>query len=322
MRPIGFLVAAFLLMVPVAAGPEESALRFKTWQKAGPPEKCVDVLFVGDGYQRKHLTPTGKYWKDVRRYAQRLFKEPPFKWYREKFSVRAAFLESKDKGCRQRPNDRRYDTALKSQFDSPQGRLLAFTDTKALKGVVAAAGAVDIVFVMVNVERYGGAGSVLHEVTVRERPLPAPTFAAQNTASFLIAIHELGHSLADLADTYVDQDAQDTFRLPEKGEDLPYVNVTLKQHIDTSSFKTLQQTAKWRHFLSLPGAKRRKWAHEGGYFRERGVFRPWNKCMMGSYGAPFCPVCCEEMSKAILAACGESWDDVAWHKKHPLRLWK
>ncbi|MEE8106725.1 MAG: M64 family metallopeptidase [Planctomycetota bacterium] len=322
MRGIGLLAMAFLLAVPVVAGPKKSVLRFKTWQEAGPPEKCVDVLFVGDGYQRKHLTPKGKYWKDVQRYARRLFKEPPFEWYRAKFRVRAAFLESKDKGCKQSPDDQRHDTALKSQFDSAEGRLLAFTDPAALKEVVVAAGAVDIVFVMVNVERYGGAGSVLHAVRVRGGALPAPTFAAQDTSSFLIAIHELGHSLAGLADGYVDEETAAIRPLPETGEDLPHANATLKEHIDLKNFKTIQQTAKWKHFLSLPGAKRRKWAHEGGYFRERGVFRPWRKCMMRARGDPFCPVCCEEMSKAILAACGEAWDDVAWHKKYPLRLWK
>lgn len=75
-------------------------------------------------------------------------------------------------------------------------------------------------------------------------------------------------------------------------------------------------------FLDLPGAKKKKWLHEGGYFRAEGVFRPSRDCMMSSTGKKFCPVCCEEMAKAIVATCGEKWDDAAFHKKHPLRHWK
>lgn len=43
---------------------------------------------------------------------------------------------------------------------------------------------------------------------------------------------------------------------------------------------------------------------------------------MRDHADPFCPVCCEEMAKSILAACGEPWDDAAYHKAHPLSLWK
>ena len=72
----------------------------------------------------------------------------------------------------------------------------------------------------------------------------------------------------------------------------------------------------------MRGAKKRKWVHEGGHYLARGVFRPWKDCMMRTMGSPFCPVCCEAVAKAIVASCGEKWDDAAYHKKHPLRLWK
>jgi hypothetical protein len=44
--------------------------------------------------------------------------------------------------------------------------------------------------------------------------------------------------------------------------------------------------------------------------------------MMFEFGVKFCPVCMEETSKAIVATCGEEWDDAAWHKKHPLKFWQ
>jgi len=84
----------------------------------------------------------------------------------------------------------------------------------------------------------------------------------------------------------------------------------------------LKATVKWKHFLDLPGASKARWFHEGGYYREHGVFRPWPRCRMRDHEDPFCPVCCEQIARSIQAACGLDWDDAAWHKAHPLSEWK
>src|SRR5689334_4325803 len=77
--------------------PAEPKLLVKPWLESGPSDRCVDVLFVGDGYSKTDVSPqAGKYWKDVVRYASRLFQDEPFRSYKAKFNVRAAFLESKD----------------------------------------------------------------------------------------------------------------------------------------------------------------------------------------------------------------------------------
>ncbi|MHC4933221.1 MAG: M64 family metallopeptidase [Planctomycetota bacterium] len=299
----------------LAKDPPEPTIRFL--REAGPPERSVDVVFVGDGYSR---SKTGKFWKDLRRYSTRLLKEPPFSWYRKKFSVRGLIVPSRDDGCDLSSKQENVSTVLESFFDSPSGRLLVFKKADLLKKLIIEAGDADIVFVMVNTEKYGGGGSVLHNHVVRGKPLPAPTFSARDTPSFLIALHELGHSFADLADEYA-EDSTYPRALPEKG-DLPHANVTLERCLDRSSFLALRETVKWKHFLELKGAKKHKWAHAGGYYRHTGVFRPWKRCMMRVLGDPFCPICAEEMSKAIFAVCGEDWDDAAYHKAHPLSRWK
>jgi len=301
-----------------AATAQEPVIR--QFAKAGPPEKCVNILFVGDGYTAEHEK---KFWRDVDRYSSRLLNEPPFNWYKDKLEVRGLFVPSADRGCDLDPQATKVRTLLESHFDSPEGRLLVFKDHGRLRDLVLKAGDVDIAFVMVDVEKYGGGGSVLPEVQVRGRALPAPTFAAQDTPSFMIAIHELGHSFAGLADEYTDPEAAKIYPLPADGKDLDCANVTLAGKFDPTSFATLRATLKWRHLLELPGAEQqKKWVVEGGYFRDTGVFRPWRTCMMYEFGARFCPVCMEEMAKAIVAACGDTWDDAAYHKKHPLSFWK
>ncbi len=103
-------------------------------------------------------------------------------------------------------------------------------------------------------------------------------------------MHELGHSFADLDDEYVDTATASAYPLPKTKEDLRAPNVTLPGHFDDSSFSTLKKTVKWKHLLDLRGANKHKWVHEGGYYRAKGVYRPWRICMMGDFGKPFCPV--------------------------------
>ena len=56
-----------------AATAQEPVIRHHV--KAGPPEKCVNILFVGDGYTEEREK---KGWRDVDRYSSRLLNEPPF----------------------------------------------------------------------------------------------------------------------------------------------------------------------------------------------------------------------------------------------------
>ncbi|MCI0343303.1 MAG: M64 family metallopeptidase [Planctomycetales bacterium] len=300
-------------------GPEGPRPRVGVYLKSGPPEKCVDVLFVGDGYTAAQVGL--KYGKDFQRYAKRFLEDMPFALYRNRFNVSFLFLESRQEGCDLSPLENKVETALESHFDSPSGRLLVFKDSARLRSLVESSGPVDIVFVMVNTEKHGGAGTVLRDLEVRGRPCPAPTFAANDTASFLIAVHELGHSFARLADEYDDPAERARFPLPQDGSDLLSPNVTLPAHFDGASLETLRKTVKWRHFLDLPGAEKRTWLHEGGYYRPKGVFRPWGKCRMRERAVPFCPVCEEEMAKAVLDCCGVPWDDAAYHRLRPLSSW-
>jgi len=319
-----FAAHAVLASLALFPGPQEEppqAPPIRVWRSSGPPESTVDVLFVGDGYTKKHLGRSGKYWKDVERCSKRLFQDLPFSAYEDRFNVRALLLESPEEGCDRAQSEHEVDTALDSAFDTREGRLLVFRDAARLEALVRAAGPTDIVFVMVNTERYGGAGTELGSIRVRGRALPAPTYAAQDTLSFLIAVHELGHSFADLDDEYVDAATAPSFPLPDAG-DLPEANVSLAHAFERGSRERLAATVKWKHFLELPGAAKERWFHEGGYYREAGVFRPWPTCRMRENEAPFCPVCCEEVARTIHAACQIPWDDEAWHKAHPLSAWR
>ena len=316
-----FAVAAGLLALGGTITPprgDEPTIR--DWQVGGDPATSVDILFVGDGYLQREVGK--KFAVDLNRYAKRLLEEEPFLRFKKRFNIRGLVVPSRDRGCDAAANEDLVDSALDCRFDTKDGRLLTVHDDARLLELVKGAGAVDIAFVMVNTERYGGAGATLSGLEGRERPLPAPVFSAQDTTSFLIAIHELGHSFADLADEYVDAGSHRTFPLPSNDVDLADANVTLPSHVDRISFESIAASVKWGHFLALPGAKKHEWLHTGGYYRSSGVLRPWERCRMRDHDDPFCPICDEEIGKAIVACLGETWDDAAWHKERPLSDWK
>ena len=41
--------------------------------------------------------------------------------------------------------------------------------------------------------------------------------------------------------------------------------------------------------------------------------------MMKELNDPFCPICAEEIAKAIVVTCGGEWDDAAFHKRHRIK---
>lgn len=319
------LLTLILASLPAATASDAEAARpsppLRTWLQPEAPGGTVDVLLVGDGYVESDLAEDGLFWGDVERFGTTLLEQLPFRSFRERFRIRATMLASKDPGCDPSPVLDEADTALETYFDSPTGRVLKFRRADYLAELARSAGEVDIVFVMVNTDRYGGSGSVLPDLLVRGRPCSAPVFATRTPEGIHIALHELGHSFAGLTDEYADPPMQRRYRLPWR-RDIAHPNATRKGQFDASSRESLRGTLKWAHFLDLPGAENHSWLHEGAYYRDRDCYRAWATCKMRSSRDPYCPVCCEQMARSLAEACDEAWDAARYHREHPLSLWE
>lgn len=138
--------------------------------------------------------------------------------------------------------------------------------------------AVDQIILLVNDRRYGGSGNSGGSVAITSAYYPE------------IALHEMGHSLADLADEYVDNlILETTGLLPfEEGR---YPNVTALANPDE---------VPWTHWIDTsmplphnpeePGVG----VFEGGLYRFEGVFRSTFDSRMRSFDAPFGPVNSEQ----------------------------
>lgn len=295
-------------------------LRSIALQKSGMPAEKVDVVILGDGYLRKQLDKDGAFYQDANSFRDHFLAEVPFKFYREMFNFYAVFVESYDEGAEDHPKEDKKRNA----FDSTYGvggieRLLQFQNPGAVFEAAKNAPAVDIIFVLVNDARYGGSGGYVRDGN-SWRFIPAPCFSAHGVASLQVAIHELGHSLANLGDEYVDPTVAANYPFPRGRRDLDAPNLTLTRKLTSDDPDYLREHLKWGHFLDLPGAKGVVGLYEGAYFRATGVYRPSERCKMRNYADPYCPVCQEAIVRRLFQITGQNFDDEAYHKAHPIKV--
>lgn len=118
----------------------------------------------------------------------------------------------------------------------------------------------DTTIVMVNTGRYGGCGGA------------RAVYSAGNSSATDIAVHELGHSLAGLADEYAGT--------PMCGFSAGEINTSRNQ-----------SNGAWPEWISSIGNPR-----EGAEYYNQCVYRPLPNCEMRSLFQPFCPVCNQRWS--------------------------
>lgn len=210
---------------------------------------------------------------------------PPFEPLLQAFGACRVEIASPTGGIRDPLDpDNGAEPVFGSQFGSGSGRRLIKVDqSRALKAAKRAAGshAHFVGIVVANTTDYGGSGG---DVAVFSRH----ALAAQ------IAIHELGHSLFNLADEYSTDGRSSTDKPIE-------ANVAAKPHPQQATWALDEgRSLKWGAMLSdgvaLPtldaaADPETVGAYEGAKYRETGIFRPSATCKMRMVTASFCPVC-------------------------------
>jgi hypothetical protein len=155
----------------------------------GDPHGCVDVAIVGEGYT---AAEADKFEADVKRFAQVMIGHEPYSSYRDNINVRGVLLPSRESGCDEPSRGVHRRTALGCTFDSlGSERYLLTEDNRAMRDIAQAV-PYDVLYIMVNHERYGGGG--IYNLFC--------TFTSDNQWSEYVFVHEFGHSFAGLADEY------------------------------------------------------------------------------------------------------------------------
>jgi hypothetical protein len=249
----------------------------------GPHDRRINIVFLAEGYTSMEMS---KFGVDVQRALTGLFNTPPYREYESYFNVYAIEVPSNESGtdhpytavdCPAGLDTLVTDTYFNSSLDVAGIHRLLVPESGPVYAVLAANTPFwDIAFVVVNISYYGGAGG---------------TFATFSThgASAEIAIHELGHSFAELADEY------------ESGGGGGY-------EAPNATAETFRDSIKWNDWIApttpIPTPETSTWddvvgLFEGAVYMPTGWYRPRLNCKMRSLGIPFCEVCGEQTVRSV-----------------------
>lgn len=233
----------------------------------GKSSNRIDIVFLGDGYTASEIDTV--YNNHVSVLTDYLFNgsllTQPFGRYINYFNVHVIDVVSAESGADNPGTGVTYDTALDATyyFDGVTERLLYidhFTTTSVMDAALSGTGiAAEMKFVTVNDSKYGGGGGDF------------AVYAGGNSDSLEVAVHEVAHAFANLADEY--GGTPSTYMGSEPLE----VNVTM----DSTG-------AKWQNWLGYnQEGIGTIGAYEGGLYFDAGIYRPSDSSKMRDLNSPF-----------------------------------
>lgn len=226
----------------------------------GPSSNRVDLVFVGDGFMEEDLV---EYATKCESALAALFSYEPFLSYRPFFNAHRVDVVSPERFVDNDPTEGiSRNTALDMGFWCSGIERLLCVSVAAAKQAASAAPDADQILPMAFSTKYGGAGYYAEDIA---------TFSSHNPLSIEIAIHELGHSLGDLADEYDYADGTTWF-----GGEMAESNVSI---LEARQMAKLER--KWHRWLGFDQPE--IGIHdtfEGARYFQFGIFRPTSDSMM------------------------------------------
>ncbi|MGW2861400.1 M64 family metallopeptidase [Streptomyces sp. NPDC001205] len=237
----------------------------------------LDIVVVGDGYTADQLD---QFHADAKEKWGEITGVEPYTTYQNLFNVWTVDAVSAQSGVSGDPG--RGDvknTALGSSFWCEGIERLLCVDQNKVDAYVAKAPQADLVIVLANSAKYGGAGYNEPSKTLGYEGIS--TASAQNAKSGQVAIHETGHSLGKLADeySYPGTPGYEHYAGPEADQ----ANISILTADEMAADRT-----KWYRWLgetSPDGGT--VGAYEGGGYYVTGLNRPTDGSIMRILGKPF-----------------------------------
>jgi IgA Peptidase M64 len=242
--------------------PSPPAPALRTIQNSGASANRVDMVFLGDGYTAGEISTT--YNNHVNAYVNYIFGgtalTDPFSRYRNFFNIHVVDVVSNESGADDPSAGIVRDTALGASYrwDGVTQRLLYVTNSLAdaqMSSALAGTGIVDEMrYVTVNSSQYGGGGGKY------------AVYAGGNSSALEVALHEVGHSFAGLADEYGGTTS------PYAGAEPTEINVSKNS-----------SGAKWAEWLGyVDPTLGTVGAYNGGRYYDSGIYRPTDNSKMRS----------------------------------------
>lgn len=225
----------------------------------GPVGNRINLVFVGDGYTEAQMD---LYWQHVENVIGPFLAESPLDRYADYFNVHVVEVISNESGIDEIDKNIYRDTALDMSIGcSGIDRLLCVDYSKAWTAAGNAPG-LDVVLVLANSTRYGGAGYTR-----------LCTLSGANTSAVELALHEFGHAFANLADEYHYSDGA-----VYEGQEPTQPNVSIYSATQLAAAQT-----KWYRWLDQGTVN----TFEGAKYKQYGIYRPTSVSKMQTLDNPY-----------------------------------
>lgn len=233
------------------------------------------MIFLAEGYT---ALQEADFERDVARINNGFKSKLFYNIYSNAINVFSSFKASEESGADDPLNEIYVNTAFDATFNTNGIDRLLTVSTKKVNTFLNTEylnydPSLDIVIVVVNSTKYGGSGG---QIAVTSVESSAPE----------VAIHEVGHSFAKLADEY-DTNYEGWVRVEERN----------------ATAKTTRSEIVWNNWIDdstpLPTPKTAPYLEgvvglfEGANYSSTGWYRPSYSCEMRSLGKEFCSVCTE-----------------------------
>jgi hypothetical protein len=258
----------FLLLLLFSHDLSAQSYPIDSVQNHGARNKRINLVFVSDGYQSAELNT---FKTNVTTINNALMATVPFSEYNTFFNTYLIKVPSTNSGAKHPGNAADESSSGGQPVANPTIYFGSTFDFGSIHRLVASPNNTSIFnvlsanlpqyhqgFVLVNSPYYGGSGGTFATATT-------------NSSSAEIAIHEIGHSFASLADEYWAGDGY-------AGEK---ANMT-----KTSN----PATVKWKNWVGINNVGVYAFGTSG---TSATWYRPHQLCKMQYLGYPFCPVCAE-----------------------------
>lgn len=242
--------------------------------RSGPTGSKLDVVFIGDGYTASQQED---FHADVRAKWAKVSAVEPYASYKSLFNVWAVDAVSRQSGVSGDPTSGTVkDTALGSAFYCDGIERLLCVDTNKVESYAKKAADPDLVIVLANSAKYGGAG--YNDITSPSGYDGIATASSDHAQSDQVVVHETGHSLGKLADEYWYEE----YGAYTGAE--PWESNTSKLTAD----RLTGQKQKWYRWIGQTSPDGGTvGAYEGGGYHPRGLYRPTTDSMMRTLGREF-----------------------------------
>jgi hypothetical protein len=221
----------------------------------------VHLVVMGDGYR---VDQQMLFQEHVDIFINAMARDEGISVHFDAWNIHTVEAISADSGIDDNFQQDSLDTAFDSgYFCNSIQRLVCADALKVIEAAFSEYPDYHQIVVLINDERYGGSGG---EFAVASADYPE------------IALHELGHSFAGLADEYVDD------LVPKLNP-----NQYTEGRFPNISASDDPNDVPWRHWLTL-GTQSEVGIFEGAFYQATDFFRPTFDSRMRSYGKPFGPV--------------------------------